>query len=80
MHLTYGVDILSPPESIDGPDGLDVVPYGVIVISGGRRGLLLPNLDGVGTVSEQVSIASRKAGIRIGEPVRLQRFEVVRHL
>ena len=44
-----------------------------------RRGLLLPSLEGVDTVEQQISIAKRKAGIRDDEPVRLQRFEVVRH-
>ena len=54
--------------------------YGVIVTSGMRRGLLLPDLDGVDTVSEQIAIARQKAGIRPGEKVSLQRFEVVRHI
>ena len=54
--------------------------YGVIVTKGWRRGLLLPDLDGVDTVEDQVSIACRKAGLSPDEPgIRLQRFEVVRH-
>jgi AmmeMemoRadiSam system protein A/AmmeMemoRadiSam system protein B len=77
--LTVSVDVLNAPEPIDSPGLLDVKRYGVIVTSGGRRGLLLPNLDGVDTVEEQISIAMQKAGIRPGEPVRLERFEVVRH-
>lgn len=64
---------------IDSQDMLDVKKYGVIVSSRGRRGLLLPNLEGVDTVEEQVDIARRKAGIRPGESVSLQRFEVVRY-
>lgn len=79
-QLTYSVDILSPPESIEGPEDLDPARYGVIVTSGRRSGLLLPDLEGVEAVSQQVAIASRKAGIREGEPLRLQRFEVVRYL
>jgi AMMECR1 domain-containing protein len=58
---------------------LDVKRYGVIVTSGYKRGLLLPNLDGVDTVDEQLGIAMQKAGIREGEPVSLERFEVVRY-
>jgi AmmeMemoRadiSam system protein A len=77
--LTYSVDVLSPSEPIDSPDELDVVKYGVIVSCGRRRGLLLPNLDGVDTVEEQISIALQKGGIRPGEPYKLERFEVVRH-
>ena len=53
--------------------------YGVIVSHGGRRGLLLPNLDGVDTVEEQVRIAREKGGIGPHEPYTLERFEVVRH-
>ncbi|NLD22655.1 MAG: AMMECR1 domain-containing protein, partial [Bacteroidales bacterium] len=59
---------------------LDVKRYGVIVSSGHRRGLLLPNLDGIDTVEEQISIAMQKAGIDKGEKVDLQRFEVVRYV
>ena len=53
--------------------------YGVIVTRGYKRGLLLPNLEGVDTVEEQISIARRKAGIREHEEVQMERFEVVRH-
>jgi AMMECR1 domain-containing protein len=58
---------------------LDVKRYGVIVTSGYRRGLLLPNLDGVDTPEQQVSIALQKAGIRPDESYSMERFEVVRH-
>jgi AmmeMemoRadiSam system protein A len=78
-YLTYKVDVLSAPEEISGPEELDVKRYGVIVTSGHKRGLLLPNLDGVDTVEEQISIARKKAGISEREPVKLERFEVVRH-
>lgn len=78
--LEYSVDVLSEPEKIDSPSSLDVKRYGVIVESGFKRGLLLPDLEGVDTVEEQVDIARRKAGISRGEPVTLYRFEVVRHV
>ena len=78
-HLEINVDVLGEAESIDSPDELDVKKYGVIVSNGSRRGLLLPDLDGVDTVEQQISIAMKKAGIRPGEKIRLQRFEVVRH-
>jgi len=77
--LVYKVDVLSAPEPISSPEELDVKRYGVIVASGHKRGLLLPNLDGVDTVDEQINIAKRKAGISAHEPVKLERFEVVRH-
>ena len=77
--LEINVDVLSAPEPIGGPEELDVKKYGVIVSSGAKRGLLLPDLDGVDTVEEQISIARRKAGISPREKISLQRFEVVRH-
>lgn len=58
---------------------LDVVRYGVIVSAGRKRGLLLPNLEGVDTVEKQVEIARKKAGIYDNEEFTLERFEVVRH-
>ena len=78
-ELVYSVDILSEPEPIKSKEELDVKRYGVIVISGRRRGLLLPNLEGVSTPEQQVSIAMEKAGIRPGQSYSLERFEVVRH-
>lgn len=78
--LVYSVDVLGEPQAIAGPESLDPSRYGVIVSTrDGRRGLLLPDLDGVDTVEEQVSIARRKGGIGQRERVRLERFEVVRH-
>ncbi len=78
--LEINVDVLGAPEDIDSPDELDVKRYGVIVSCGGRRGLLLPDLEGVDTVEEQISIARKKGGIRPDEKIKLQRFEVVRHI
>ena len=77
--LDISVDVLGPMEPIDSPDQLDVKRYGVVVSRGFRRGLLLPNLEGVDTVDYQIDIARRKAGISPGEPIDLMRFEVVRH-
>jgi len=79
MYLSYKVDVLSAPEKINSPQELDVKRYGVIVTSGMRRGLLLPNLDGVDRVEDQIEIAKNKAGISANDEVRLERFEVIRH-
>ena len=78
--LEISVDVLAAPEPIGSPHALDVRRYGVIVSSGMKRGLLLPNLDGVETVEEQIRIARQKGGISESEPYRLERFEVVRHV
>lgn len=78
--LEINVDVLGKPEDIDSEDELDVKKYGVIVSSVGKRGLLLPDLEGVDTVEQQVAIAKQKAGIHRFESVKLQRFEVIRHV
>ena len=77
--LDIKVDVLTEPEPIDSMDQLDPKRYGVIVESGWKRGLLLPDLEGVDTVEYQVDIAMRKAGIRPGEQMQMYRFEVKRY-
>ena len=78
--LEISVDVLGETEKIRSKDELDVKRYGVIVSKGFRRGLLLPNLDGVDTVEEQVAIALRKAGLSEREKhFEMERFEVIRH-
>ncbi|HEX8921579.1 MAG TPA: AmmeMemoRadiSam system protein A [Pyrinomonadaceae bacterium] len=78
-HLRYSVDVLSTPEPAKFEE-LDPMVYGVIVEdeSSRRRGLLLPDLQGVETATQQVEIAARKAGIKPGTPLKLSRFRVDR--
>ena len=78
-EIDYSVDVLTEPEKIAGPEGLDPKRYGVIVKCGIRKGLLLPDIEGVDTVEEQIDIARSKAGIYKDEPVELYRFEVKRY-
>jgi AmmeMemoRadiSam system protein A len=78
-HLQYSVDVLGDAEQIDSWNKLDVKNYGVIVQKGNRRGLLLPNLEGIDTVEKQIDIARQKAGISEDEEYNLLRFKVVRH-
>lgn len=77
--LEYSVDVLGEPEPIASAAELEPRRYGVIVTRGSRRGLLLPDLDGVDTAWQQLRIALQKGGIRADEPYELARFEVVRH-
>jgi AmmeMemoRadiSam system protein A len=77
--LTYSVDVLTKPVPVKSKDELDPRKYGVIVESGGRRGLLLPDLEGVDTVEQQIDICRQKAGIYPDEPVKLYKFEVKRY-
>ena len=78
-ELEYSVDVLTGPEPIRGRGELDPRRYGLIVECGGRKGLLLPDLEGVNTAEEQIEICRQKAGIMPDEPVRLYRFEVRRY-
>ena len=77
--LEINVDVLTTPEDIDDPVYLDPKKYGVIVTSGMKKGVLLPDLEGVDTIEEQIRIAKRKAGINDNEEIKLKRFEVIRH-
>jgi AmmeMemoRadiSam system protein A len=76
--LTISVDLLSEPEKIGNTRQLDPTEYGVIVSKGIRRGLLLPNLEGVDSVEKQLEIACQKAGIDSGEEFEIERFRVER--
>ena len=81
--LDIKVDVLSTPEPVNGPEDLDARRYGVIVEATRgwhRRGLLLPDLEGVDTVEEQTRICRLKAGIGAEEPIKLMRFEVARYM
>jgi len=77
--LFISVDVLSAPEEVKDISQLDPKKYGVIVSSGYKKGLLLPDLEGVDTVEYQIDIARRKAGIYPDEKVKLYRFEVKRY-
>jgi AmmeMemoRadiSam system protein A len=76
--MEYSVDILTKPEPVTDISQLDHKEYGVIVESDWRKGLLLPDLEGVDSVEEQIAICRLKAGISADEPVRLYRFQVRR--
>jgi len=76
--LEISVDVLTDPVPAASTKELDAKRYGVIVKSGSRRGLLLPDLPGVKTPEEQIAICRQKAGIRENEPVELFKFEVRR--
>lgn len=78
-QLEISVDILGTPEKIQSPEELDIKRYGVIVTSGDKVGLLLPDIDGIRSAEQQIRVAEEKAGIIPGEEVQLERFEVKRH-
>lgn len=76
--LSYSVDVLTKPVPAC-KEELDPEKYGVIVQCGWRKGLLLPDLEGVNTVEEQIGICRCKANIGPDEPVKLYSFEVKRY-
>jgi len=78
-ELEYSVDVLSPPEKVSDISELDPKKYGVIVVHGARKGLLLPDLEGVDSVEEQLRIAKMKAWINPDEKVDIFRFMVSRY-
>ncbi|MDR0513676.1 MAG: AmmeMemoRadiSam system protein A, partial [Coriobacteriaceae bacterium] len=77
--LEIKVDVLNEPETVDSASRLDAKRFGVIVSKGFRRGLLLPDLEGVDTPELQLAIALRKAGILPDEDYQIERFEVIRY-
>lgn len=78
-EFDYSVDVLTGPRPVEDKDALDPKKHGLIVECGHRRGLLLPDLEGVDTVDQQVSICCRKAGISPDETLKLYCFEVNRY-
>lgn len=78
-ELSISVDILEEPESIEGENELDPRTYGVIVESRGKRGLLLPDLEGVESAEQQIDIAMQKAHIKTRDGLKLYRFRVRRY-
>ncbi len=78
-ELDISVDVLGELEDISSPAELDPLRYGVYVQRGRRSGVLLPRLEGVETIEEQLDIALAKAGIAAEEDFTLSRFEVRRY-
>lgn len=78
-EIEYTVDVLSPPEEVHEVGDLDPKIYGIIVVKGNQKGLLLPDLEGVDSVDQQIDIASMKAGIVGREGMKIFRFSVARY-
>jgi AmmeMemoRadiSam system protein A len=77
--LSISVDVLSAPEEIKNNSQLNPKKYGVIVSCGYKKGLLLPDLEGVDTIEQQIDIARQKAGIYADEDFKIERFEIKRY-
>lgn len=77
--LVYSVDVLTPSRPVEDLSKHDVKKHGIIVTDGRRRGVLLPDLEGVDDTQTQINIAAQKGGFYPGEDFQLEEFEVVRH-
>ncbi|MCX7846180.1 MAG: AmmeMemoRadiSam system protein A [Dictyoglomaceae bacterium] len=77
--LEFSVDILSPLEEVKNLEELDPNKFGIVVEKGWRRGVLLPDLEGVDTVERQLEIALAKAGINSSEDYKIYKFTVTRY-
>lgn len=78
-YLTYTVDVLAEPESVESLAGHDPQVHGLVAEAGSRRGILLPDIPGISTPEQQLEVCRMKAGIGPGEPVKLYRFTVQRY-
>jgi len=77
--IVYSVDVLTTPKPVKDVAALNPKVDGIIVQSGAKRGLLLPDIEGIDTLDQQISIAKQKAGIAPNEAVQLFHFQVTRH-
>lgn len=73
------VDILSKMETVDNVDDLDVERFGIVVTDGVKSGLLLPQIEGIDTVDEQLKVAANKAGLTVDKIKHIERFTVDRY-
>ncbi len=79
FDLAVTVDVLSEPEPVADHGQLDHLRYGVIVRAGARHGVLLPDIEQINSVKEQLATVRLKAGIGPDETIELFRFEVTRY-
>lgn len=78
-EIDFSVDILTEPVEAE-KEELDVKKYGVIVRSGKKSGLLLPDLEGIDTVEQQLKIVLQKAEISPDENYEIKKFEIIRYI
>ncbi len=76
--LVISVDVLSELEEVENLNQLSPDRYGVIVSIKGSQGVLLPNLDSIETVEDQIRIASNKGGFSVDKIEKIMRFTVDR--
>lgn len=79
-QLSYTVYILKKPQKISSEKELNPKKYGIIVKSGIKTGLLLPDLKNIKTAKKQIFYACKKAGIDYQrEPIEIYKFEAEKY-
>lgn len=78
-HLSFSVDVLTPLEKVNTACELNCKEYGLVLKNEHKQGVLLPDLEGVDSVEEQIRICRKKAGLKSDEPVEMFRFQVKRY-
>lgn len=78
--LIYSVDIIHTPQKVVKFEELDPKKYGIIVSSGLlKKAVILPNIEGINTVEEQLAAAKQKAEIAPEAKVNVERFTSKRY-
>jgi AmmeMemoRadiSam system protein A len=77
--LKVSVDVLSVPKLAQESE-LDPKKYGLIIEQMHRRGVLLPDLEGVNDAATQMRITAQKGGIDLRKPHKLYTFTVHRYV
>lgn len=80
-YLSYSVDILKKPKLVKDIKELNPKKYGIIVKTlDGRTDVLLPNIEGIDNIKQQIAIACMKANINpLKENILIYKFEVLRY-
>jgi AmmeMemoRadiSam system protein A len=75
-ELSYSVFVLEEPREIKDLSELNPKKYGILIKSEkGKSGLLLPDLEGINTVEEQLGAVCRKCGVHLGkEKISIWKF------
>lgn len=78
-ELFISVDVISEPQKVGGILDLNPKKFGIVVETKEKQGVLLPEIEGIRTPSDQLRLALKKAGIDEYEEYTIKRFTVERH-
>ena len=78
-QLRFSVDVLTPLVPVDSLEQLNPRQYGLSIKYKECQGILLPNLEGIDNVQNQIDICLKKGNISKKVPYQMYRFEVKRY-